>query len=293
MRSWTSVGPRTALGSRSTPWLRRPTCFVVIADVKVHYFSGYSNPVKNFLPGICSFDTVEKNHSLALLAESTHAVHPWHPDPRRRDNPVAADQVEGMELIARHRPVYALTMLSAAGRVIWERFGPIEAASAESFRVTDERNIRTVTPASRLVVAPGGLPNDQDLYIAQRALELNRAVVTDGGEVLFLAACPNGIGEPQTLENFYNRLTDPLDKVIASIHKNYVLYSHKPYKFALMIRRLRHLWMHTEIPDQQVEAAHLHPAHDPQAIVDGWLAEDPGVQIIFIDGANKVALQAE
>lgn len=266
--------------------------FVVIADVKVHYFSGYSNPVKNFLPGICSFDTVEKNHSLALLDKSTHAVHPWHPNPRRRDNPVAADQVEGMELIARHRPVYALTMLSAAGRVIWERFGPIEATSAEAFRVTDERNIRTVTPASRLVVAPGGLPNDQDLYIAQRALELNRAAVVDGGEVLFLAACPDGIGEPQTLENFYNRLTDPLENVIASIHKNYVLYSHKPYKFALMIRRLRHLWMHTEIPDPQVQAAHLDPAHDPQAIVDGWLAEDPEVQIIFIDGANKVALQA-
>ncbi len=265
--------------------------FLVISDVKVHYFSGYSNPVKNFLPGVCAFRTVEQNHSLALIDESTHGAHPWHPDPKRRTQPVAEDQVEGMDLIARGRPIYALTMISAARKLMWARFGPIAEASAESFRVTDQRNIRTVAPATRLVVAPGGLPNDDDLYIAQRALELNRAAVLDGGEVLFLAACPKGIGEPQTLANFYDRLTPPLEEVLQSIRQDYVLYSHKPYKFALMIRRLRHLWMHTQIPDAQVEAAHLHPAHDPQAILDAWLAENPDVQIIFVDGANKVALK--
>jgi lactate racemase len=266
--------------------------FVVVSDVKVHYFSGYSNPVKNFVPGICAFRTVEQNHSLALLDESTHGTHPWHPDPKRRGGPVAEDQAEGMQLIVRDRPVYALAMISTGRRLVWARFGPVEETSAESFLVTDERNIRTATPASRLVVSPGGLSNDEDLYTAQRALELTRAAVTDGGEVLFLAACPNGIGEAHTLANFYNRLTVPLDEVIGSIEQDYVLYSHKPYKFAQMIRRLRRIWMHSQIPDDLVEAAHLCPAPDPQAVVDGWLAEQDDVKIVFVDGANKVALQA-
>jgi lactate racemase len=264
--------------------------FLVVADVKVHYFAGYSNPVKNFVPGISAFSTVEHNHSLALLEQSTHGLHPWHLDPGRRDNPLADDQVEGMELIARGRPIYALVMLSTAARLIWARFGPVREVSAESFRVTDERNIRTVKPVARMIVAPGGLANDEDLYTAQRALELTRAAVTDGGEVLFLAACPNGVGEPQTVANFYNRLTAPLDEVIRSIQQKYVLYSHKPYKFAVMIRRLRRIWMHSQIPDNLIEAAHLHPAHDPQAVVDGWLAEQPEAKILFVDGANKVAL---
>jgi nickel-dependent lactate racemase len=266
--------------------------FLAVSDVKVHYFAGYSNPVKNFLPGISAFLTVEQNHSLALLEESTHGAHPWHPNPEQRNQPLAEDQVEGMQLIARGRPIYALVMISAAARLIWARFGPIQEVSAESFLVTDERNIRTVTPAARLIVAPGGLSNDEDLYTAQRALELTRAAVTDGGEVLFLAACPNGIGEPQTLANFYDRLTVPLEEVIQSIRQDYVLYSHKPYKFAVMIRRLRRIWIHTQIDDPLVEAAHLHPTHDPQAIVDGWLAEQPDARIIFVDGANKVALRA-
>lgn len=266
--------------------------FLVVADVKVHYFAGYSNPVKNFVPGISAFRTVEQNHSLALLDEATHGSHPWHPDPNRRDNPLAADMVEGMELIARGRPIYTLAMISASRRLIWARFGPIREASAESFRVTDERNIRTVTPTTHLIVSPGGLSNDEDLYTAQRALELSRAAVTDGGEVLFLAACPNGIGAQHTLANFYNRLTAPLKEVIESIQQDYVLYSHKPYKFALLIRRLRRIWMHTQIPDDRVEAAHLHPTHDPQAVVDAWLAEQPDTKILVIDGANKLALKA-
>jgi len=266
--------------------------FLAVSDVKVHYFAGYSNPVKNFLPGISAFRTVEQNHSLALLEESTHGAHPWHPNPGQRNNPLAEDMVEGMEMFARGRPIYALAMLSAGKRLIWSQFGPIERVSAESFVVTDERNIRAVSPVTRLVVSPGGLSNDEDLYIAQRALELTRAAVLDGGEVLFLAACPNGIGEPQTLANFYNRLTAPLDEVIRSIRQDYVLYSHKPYKFAVLIRRLRRIWMHTQIPDAQVEAAHLCPAHDPQAVVDGWLAEQGDARILFVDGANKVALRA-
>jgi nickel-dependent lactate racemase len=266
--------------------------FLVVSDVKVHYFAGYSNPVKNFLPGISAFRTVEQNHSLALLEESTHGAHPWHPDPARRDNPLAEDQVQGMELITRGRPVYALVMLSAGPRLIWSRFGPVRDVSAAAFTVTDERNIQAVAPTARMVVAPGGLSNDEDLYIAQRALELTRAAVTDGGEVLFLAACPHGLGEPQTLANFYNRLTAPLEEVIQSIRQDYVLYSHKPYKFAVMIRRLRRIWMHSQIPDNLIEAAHLYPTHGPQAIVDGWLTEQPDAGIIFVDGANKVALTA-
>ncbi|MBN1123949.1 MAG: DUF2088 domain-containing protein, partial [Sedimentisphaerales bacterium] len=39
--------------------------FLVLSDVKPHYFAGYSNPVKNFVPGLCAYSTTEKNHSLA------------------------------------------------------------------------------------------------------------------------------------------------------------------------------------------------------------------------------------
>ena len=48
--------------------------------MKTHYFAGYSNPIKNFVPGICAFETTEKNHSLALHPHSSFGLHPWHSD---------------------------------------------------------------------------------------------------------------------------------------------------------------------------------------------------------------------
>ena len=264
--------------------------FLVLSDVKVHYFAGYSNSVKNFVPGICAFETAEQNHSLALDEKSTFGVHPWHGDESKRTNPLAEDQLEGMRLIVKNRPTYTLTTITTSRQIRWARFGSVEQVSAEAFATVDQRNTHTVTPCGRLIVSPGGLPNDIDLYIAQRALELTKNAVKDDGEILFLAACPSGIGEKKTMENFYDRLTLPLDEVLKSIQSEYKLYSHKPYKFAQMIRRLRRIWMYSEIPDDLVEAAHLYPTHDLQGVVDRWLAEQPDARITVVDGANKIAL---
>jgi nickel-dependent lactate racemase len=265
--------------------------FLVLSDVKVHYFAGYSNPVKYFVPGICAYETAEQNHSLALAERSIFGVHPWHRDPTRRDNPLAADQFEGMRLIVASRPVYALTTIGAGGRVYWAKFGPAETAAAAAFAVADERNVHAVTPADRLIVSPGGEPNDADLYIAQRGLELTKAAVVDGGEVLFLAACRRGIGEPHTTKNFYERLTAPIEEILNSIKERYVLYSHKPYRLAQLIHRLRRIWVYSQIPAASLTAAHLHPTDDPQTVVDAWLTERPDARILIVDGANKIALR--
>lgn len=264
--------------------------FLVLSDVKVHYFAGYSNPIKNFVPGICAFRTAEQNHSLALDDKSTFGVHPWHPNGNRRNNPLAFDQLEGMRLIVKERPVFTLVTITTSGQIRWAKFGPVEPVSAEAFATVDQRNTHTVTPVGRLIVSPGGLPNDVDLYIAQRALELTKDAVMDGGEILFLAACPNGVGEEKTMENFYHRLTRPIDEILDSIESEYKLYSHKPYKFAQLIRRLRRIHMYSQIPDDIIRAAHLYPAHQPQAVVDDWLTEQPDAGITVVDGANKIAL---
>ena len=266
--------------------------FLVVSDVKVHYFAGYSNPVKNFVPGISAFRTVEQNHSLALLEESTHGAHPWHPDPARRDNPLAEDQVEGMELIARGRPIYALVMLSAGARLIWARFGPVRDVSAESFAVTDERNIRAVTPASRLIVVAG------------RAVQRRRSVHRPAGPGI-----DPGRGDgwrrgpvPGRLSQRHRRaanpgeLLQPSDGPARGGHPVDPAGLRPVQSQALQVRRddpaaAADLDAHAD-SRPLVEAAHLHPAHDPQAVVDGWLAEQPEARIIFVDGANKVALRA-
>jgi len=267
--------------------------FLVLSDVKCHYFAGYSNPIKNFVPGICSFETTELNHSLALEKNSTYGLHPWHNNKSRRNNPLAADQLEAMELIVKGRPIYTFVTISTSGSIQWAGFGPAKDISSQAFDLADRMNTHTVRPVGHLIVSPGGLPNDVNLYIAQRAIEMTKIAVKDGGQILFLSACPGGVGEDRTTENFYNLLITPVEQIFKAVEGEYKLFSHKPYKLARLIRRLERIWIHSQIPDNIVRAMHMYPARQPQAVVDKWLAEDTNSRILVVDGANKVALYTE
>ena len=228
---------------------------------------------------------------MALDERSSFGLHPLQNDPARRDNPLACDQLEAMKMIVGERNVWAFTTISTHGEIGWAKFDKIETAAASAFDIADKKNAKTVTPVDYLIVSPGGLPNDVDLYISQRALELTKSAVNDGGEILFLSACPEGVGSERTKENFYNILIRPLNEILAAKQDDYKLFSHKPYKFAQLISRLKHLWIYTNIPQEECKKMHLDPTNDPQKVVNDWLTKKPAAKILIVDGANKIALK--
>ena len=267
--------------------------FIALSDVKHHYFAGYSNPIKNIVPGLCAFKTIEQNHSLTLDDRSRAGIHPRHPDENRRDNPLAADQLEAMLSIVRDRSVWALTIISHSGVTQWADFGLAAVVSSRAFQQADDWNVHTVEPVDYMIVSPGGLPHDVDLYIAQRALELATSVVRDGGRVLFLAACPGGIGSELTREHFESELMNPPEATLCKTRKEYHLFEHKPYRFAKLIQRLDTLWIHTQMAPSVVRKIHAEPCADPQTVVDSWLADKPDAKILVVDGASKLLLSAK
>jgi nickel-dependent lactate racemase len=267
--------------------------YVSLSDMKAHYFAGYSNVVKNFLPGVCGFDTIEANHAMALDPRSTFGVHPFHSDEKYRDNPLADDMREGMEIIVGKGTVFVLAVVTDAGKLMYADAGSVRPVSAGAMDFLDESASFTITPTSRIIVSPGGYPQDKSLYHAQRAIELTKNAVVDRGQILFLAECRDGIAPEKAIENFYNRLILPLDDVIKSISGKYHLYEHKAYKFAELMKRVSKILMYSELDANIIEAAHMEKAEDPQKVVDGWIAEDPDVKILVLDKGNKIAVYAE
>lgn len=267
--------------------------FVVIADVKHHYFAGYSNPLKFFLPGMAAFEAIEANHRLALEADSTYGRHPFHPDLDRRTNPLAEDMAEAFEKFARGRPAFALVTVTAGGRAVHAEVGPLRDVSARAFAVSDQVASFPVPRSSYLVVSAGGAPQDATLYLAQRAIELTKVAALDGAEILLLAECGQGIADGDTArENFYDELTRPLPEVIERIRRGYRLYQHKAYKFAELLTRIASLHLTSRLVDDAVRAIHLVPANDPQALVDSWIARDSSARIAFFDEANRLSVRA-
>jgi nickel-dependent lactate racemase len=267
--------------------------FVASSDMKNHYFAGYSNPLKNFLPGVCSYDSIEANHALALDPRSSFGRHPWHPDPDRRDNPVALDMQEARQMITGPRDIFVLASVCGHGGVLWAGAGDIHLVTRAGIEKVDEVAGATVPGASRVIVCPGGDPQDESLYNAQRGVELAKNCMRDGAEVLLLAPCPKGVAPtPEARTNFFDLLTSPLEEVLDSLEDRYVLYSHKAYKFAALLKRLGALYLHTELDERTVRAGHMKKTEDPQAVVDRWV-EESDEPILVVEDANKVALYAD
>ncbi len=268
--------------------------FVVAADMKNHYFAGYSNVIKNFLPGICDFATIEANHSLALEPESTFGRHPFHPNPSRRTNPVAEDMLEATELIISERPIFLLATITSGSYILWAGSGDFRKVTRQGIQVIDKTASFTVPATDYSIVSPGGFPQDESLYNAQRGLELTKNAIRDGGEVLLLAECPKGIAPtPIAREFFYDYLVMPLPEMMTKIRAHYRLYTHKSWKFGELIQRLRRVWLYTTLERTKVETAHLSYASDPQAIVNNWIKNDQNARIHVFHDANKIAVYAD
>ncbi len=264
--------------------------YVALSDMKAHYFGGYSNALKDFLPGVCAFATIEANHAMALDPRSTFGRHPYHPDPNRRDNPLADDMREAMEIITKGAKAFALAVVSDDNKLVWADAGLLKPVIEGGIESVDKTDSFCVRPVPRIIVSPGGYPEDKSLYHAQRAVELTKNAVADGGEILLIAECKDGVAPEEAIENFYRKLTAPLDEVLSTIHGQYHLYEHKAYKFAELLKRISCVKMYTNLDAQTVEAAHLEKVDDPQAVVDEWIAKDSRTKILVFDKGNKIAV---
>jgi nickel-dependent lactate racemase len=283
----TSRGNRVLLSNILDP----AELVLVASDMKHHYFAGYSNPLKDFLPGIAAFETIERNHELALEDEATFGRHPLHADPRRRTNPVAEDMLEAYELAAHKRVCHALVTVTLEGRIAHAHLGPLKQAARNGMEVVDRVASFSVEQTKRLVVSAGGAPQDETLYLSQRAVELTRAAAADGAEVLLLAECAGGIADSDSAyKNFYLELTRPLSEVLESIRGGYKLYQHKAYKFAELLQRIHKLHLASRLAECDVRAAHLEPAENPQGLVSEWIRQDPSCRITFFDEANRLCV---
>ncbi|MHA2208765.1 MAG: lactate racemase domain-containing protein [Candidatus Thorarchaeota archaeon] len=264
--------------------------YVALSDMKAHYFAGYSNALKHFLPGVCSFKTIEANHSMALDPNATFGKHPYHPDTSRRDNPLADDMREAMEIMTKNAKVFTLSVISNGKKLVWADAGRLEPVIARGIEVLDETASFTVDSVSKIIISPGGYPQDKSLYHAQRGLELTKNAVSDGGEVLFVAECRDGVAPPKATENFFNKLKAPLDEVITSISGQYHLYEHKAYKFAELLKRVGSVKMYTALDKETVQSAHLEKVDGIQDVIDSWIAKDPKTKILVLDKGNKLAI---
>lgn len=190
----------------------------VEADLKIatsliepHLMAGYSGGRKAICPGLMGVDTMRVLHGPRLLSHANAAEGVIEGNPFHR---------QALEVAQRAGVDFTLNVAMNERREVTAIFaGDLEKAHAEGVAFVEKQNGATLAePADLVVTSSAGLPLDLTFYQAVKGLTATLPIVAEGGTVLIVARCDEGIGSPEftelllnteSVEQFARQLEDP------------------------------------------------------------------------------------
>jgi nickel-dependent lactate racemase len=157
-----------------------------INSVEPHFFAGFTGGRKSIIPGLASFETIQANHKYAKDINATTL--------RLDDNPLHQDLEEAIDLI---RGKLLLTIQCVTNReaaIIDVYSGELRATFRKAVQSAYKYCTINVPRKYDIVIANCEPPLDVNLYQLQKAQEHGGLLVNEGGVLIVMGACPEGIG---------------------------------------------------------------------------------------------------
>lgn len=173
---------------------------VLVGGVSFHYFAGFGGGRKMVCPGLGSNRTVSETHKLAFDVEQKN---------RREGVGLArlagnAVHEEFMEVVERINPSFAVnTVVNDKGEAIEVFAGNWKTAHEKACEVyLAEHSVKIAEKRGTVIVSCGGAPFDLNMIQAHKALDMASYACADGGKIIFLAECADGLGRNDFLKWF-------------------------------------------------------------------------------------------
>jgi len=223
--------------------IERNDCIIVIGSTEPHYFAGFTGGRKGIVPGIAGYETIEHNHSFAILPEAKIL--------KLKRNPVHEDLVEATLLATRNIPTFAInTVLDKNHNLYACTAGDLIESHLASVKFAKEVFTVNVKEKADIVIAVTNPPLDINLYQAQKSLENVRLIIRQGGIIILVARCQDGIGP----RNFYDLLVSGRSpqEIFEKIEKEYKLGYHKAAKL-ITLQKVSTIYAVTKIDTKTLE----------------------------------------
>jgi nickel-dependent lactate racemase len=173
---------------------------IIVGGITFHYFAGFTGGRKLICPGLASAATISATHRLAFDCET-----------KSRRAGVGAGMLDGnavheafVEAAARINPAFSINaIVNDKGEATaifcgdWKgahRAGCEFYAARHSIEIAEKRDL--------VIVSCGGAPFDLNMIQAQKAIEMAALACNDGGRIIFLAECADGLGRDDFLDWF-------------------------------------------------------------------------------------------
>ncbi len=256
---------------------------IVIGSVEPHYFAGYTGGRKGFLPGVAAYSSIEHNHKMALSADARALA--------LKGNPVHEDLMEAMTLVK--SPVYAImTVLDRNHEIDTVTAGDVTESFDQAVEAANRIFTAPLKEKADIVVTAAPYPMDVDLYQSQKAIDNAKLALKDGGTMILVSACREGIGG----ESFVRLLSSAStpDEVLQKIAAGFKLGYHKAAKMAEVFK-WAHVQAYSTVSDDQLRSIFIEPVHDLQKAIDDAIAKyGPQSKVVFMpDGSMTVPMVGE
>ena len=199
-----------------------------INSVGPHYFAGYTGGRKSILPGMAAYSTVEQNHS--------HALSPGSRTLGLEGNPVHEDMEDAVGSYLKDREHLSVQVVQGIGKTLTSvHSGDIFSSFREAVKAANGQFCIPVKGTYDIVVSVAKPPMDRTLYQAQKAIENGKLALRDGGVIILVAGCPEGIGQ----STFWDLITSNPEResTLKKISEGYVLGYHKAAKLVQLSQR--------------------------------------------------------
>ncbi len=201
---------------------------ICMGNIEYHYFAGYSGGAKAIMPGVSTRNAIQNNHSAMVRPEACAG--------RLEGNPVREDIEESGKILGIDFIVNVV--LNEKKEIIKCFSGDSVKAHREGCKFLDSfYAIPLKEKADIVLVSAGGFPKDINMYQAQKALDNAKHAVKDGGIIIWVAECSEGLGE----KHFEDWMTGhrKASDMIPHIKCEFILGGHKAAAIAMVLEKAR------------------------------------------------------
>ncbi len=176
---------------------------ILTGAVSFHPMAGFGGGRKSVLPGIASYETIMRNHALALTDEVGGGCNPLCETSLLEHNPLHDDMRQAAALL---NPAFLINTVFTADGDLYEVVGGhwYDAWKKGCDDLLRIASVPIQEQADVTIGSAGGYPKDMNLYQSTKA-HMNAVFATKpGGMMIFTLDCPD-IKEPAIFTNWFFR----------------------------------------------------------------------------------------
>jgi nickel-dependent lactate racemase len=199
---------------------------IITGAIVYHLLAGWGGGKKSILPGISSYETIMKNHSMSLNPEMGSGSNLEARSGKVVNNPIHEDMLEAASFV---RPTFMFN-------VIMDSKGNIAEAVAGNYVKAHEAGCELVSKmdgviikekADMVIASAGGYPKDINFYQTVKTIINAKESINEGGIMIILSECSDGFGN-EPIKNIIQNYTSLYDREKA-LRENYSIAKYIGY----------------------------------------------------------------